>query len=237
MGEMLDGGMAEYCLVDADQLLAMPRRACRFEEAAALPVAYGTAHRMLVTHDTVKARRARAGAGRVGRRRHRLRSSWRSCWAPKSSPAPRARRNCSGSRRSAPTRRSTTSEVDFSKWAVERYGKPQRRSVRGRRRRGDQFHRRPDLGPVAALPQARRQAAGVRRDRRPRSEGGSALHLDLRDQDHRLQQFLRRESERADGPDRRRKDEAGDRHACCRWSMPPRACASSRSARSSARSW
>src|ERR1044072_127150 len=53
MGEMLDGGMAEYCLVAADQLVAMPA-GVTFEEAAALPVAYGTAHRMLITHNTVK---------------------------------------------------------------------------------------------------------------------------------------------------------------------------------------
>src|SRR5499426_4654193 len=48
MGEMLDGGMAEYCLVAADQLVAMPA-GVSFEQAASLPVAYGTAHRMLVT--------------------------------------------------------------------------------------------------------------------------------------------------------------------------------------------
>src|SRR5205823_11284965 len=54
MGEMLDGGMAEYCLVAADQLIAMPADVS-FEDAAALPVAYGTAHRMLITHKTVKA--------------------------------------------------------------------------------------------------------------------------------------------------------------------------------------
>src|SRR6266704_6016316 len=53
MGEMLDGGMAEHCLVAADQLVAMPA-GVSFEEAAALPVAYGTAHRMLITHDTVE---------------------------------------------------------------------------------------------------------------------------------------------------------------------------------------
>src|SRR5438128_6351789 len=53
MGEMLDGGMAEYCLVSADQLVAMPN-GVTFAEAAALPVAYGTAHRMLITHDTIK---------------------------------------------------------------------------------------------------------------------------------------------------------------------------------------
>src|SRR5438309_11243603 len=54
MGEMLDGGMAEYCLVAADQLIAMPA-SVTFEQAAALPVAYGTAHRMLITHQTLKA--------------------------------------------------------------------------------------------------------------------------------------------------------------------------------------
>ena len=53
MGEMLDGGMAEYCLVGADQLVAVPN-GVSFEDAASLPVAYGTAHRMLITHDTVK---------------------------------------------------------------------------------------------------------------------------------------------------------------------------------------
>src|SRR5215510_10617776 len=53
MGEMLDGGMAEYCLVAADQLVAMPN-GVSFEDAASLPVAYGTAHRMLITHKTVE---------------------------------------------------------------------------------------------------------------------------------------------------------------------------------------
>src|SRR6202007_2182349 len=53
MGEMLDGGMAEYCLVATDQLIRMPK-GVTYAEAASLPVAYGTAHRMLVTHKTVK---------------------------------------------------------------------------------------------------------------------------------------------------------------------------------------
>src|SRR3954449_8572164 len=53
IGEMLDGGMAEYCLVAADQLVVMPK-GVSFEQAASLPVAYGTAHRMLVTHKTVE---------------------------------------------------------------------------------------------------------------------------------------------------------------------------------------
>src|SRR5262249_27296465 len=53
MGEMLDGGMAEYCLVAADQLIAIPA-GVSFEQAASLPVAYGTAHRMLITHKTIE---------------------------------------------------------------------------------------------------------------------------------------------------------------------------------------
>lgn len=54
LGEMIDGGMQEYIRVDASTLLPLPDNV-GFDEAAALPVAYGTAHRMLITHKTVKA--------------------------------------------------------------------------------------------------------------------------------------------------------------------------------------
>jgi hypothetical protein len=50
MGEMMHGGLAEKCLVAEHQLIRMPDRVT-FAEAASLPVAYGTAHRMIVTHD------------------------------------------------------------------------------------------------------------------------------------------------------------------------------------------
>src|SRR3546814_17928145 len=46
MGEMLDGGMAEYCLASAQQLICIPEKVT-FEQAASLPVAYGTAHRKI----------------------------------------------------------------------------------------------------------------------------------------------------------------------------------------------
>ena len=68
MGEMMHGGLAEKCLVAEHQLIRMPDKV-RFEEAAALPVAYGTAHRMIITHHSVKqgqsarARRKRRGVG------------------------------------------------------------------------------------------------------------------------------------------------------------------------------
>ncbi len=47
LGETTNGGLAEYCRVPADQLLRLPEHVS-FEQAAALPVAYGTAYRMMV---------------------------------------------------------------------------------------------------------------------------------------------------------------------------------------------
>ena len=54
MGEMLDGGLAEYCLASASQLIRIPE-GVSFEQAASLPVAYGTAHRMMITNGFIKA--------------------------------------------------------------------------------------------------------------------------------------------------------------------------------------
>lgn len=48
LGETLDGGLAEYCKVPVSQLVALPD-SIGFDKAAALPVAYGTAYRMMVT--------------------------------------------------------------------------------------------------------------------------------------------------------------------------------------------
>lgn len=54
MGETVDGGLAERCLVDAHQLIPIPG-GVSFDEAAALPVAYGTAHRMMIAQGRVGA--------------------------------------------------------------------------------------------------------------------------------------------------------------------------------------
>jgi alcohol dehydrogenase len=48
-----DGGLAELYRARAHQLVRIPERVS-FVEAAALPVAYGTAHRMMFTHGEVK---------------------------------------------------------------------------------------------------------------------------------------------------------------------------------------
>jgi alcohol dehydrogenase len=54
MGETVDGGLAELCKARAHQLVRIPE-GISFAQAAALPVAYGTALRMMVTNGSVKA--------------------------------------------------------------------------------------------------------------------------------------------------------------------------------------
>jgi alcohol dehydrogenase len=129
MGEMLDGGMAEYCLVAADQLVAMPA-GVSFEQAASLPVAYGTAHRMLITHNTVKkgdkvlvlGASGGVGTGCV------LLAKMLGCEviACASSDDKLRRLKEIGADEVV-----DYTKVEWSKWAVEKYGKPQRRSYDG----------------------------------------------------------------------------------------------------------
>lgn len=52
LGEVADGGRAEFLAVSQDQLLRVPERVS-LDQAAALPLAYGTAHRMVVTRGQV----------------------------------------------------------------------------------------------------------------------------------------------------------------------------------------
>jgi NADPH:quinone reductase-like Zn-dependent oxidoreductase len=129
MGEMLDGGMEEFCLIAADQLIRIPG-GVTYEEAASLPVAYGTAHRMLVTHSTVKKGDrvlilgASGGVGTgcvilsklLGAEVIACASSSEKMQKLKEMGADEA---------------INYTEVDFSRWAVERYGKPQRRNYEG----------------------------------------------------------------------------------------------------------
>ena len=102
-----------------------------FEDAASLPVAYGTAHRMLITHDTIESRRQSAGARRLAAASAPAACCWRRCSAPRSSPAPRAPKSSSGSRSSAPTMASITPRPTGRNGRSRAYGKPQRRSYDG----------------------------------------------------------------------------------------------------------
>lgn len=54
MGETQNGGLAEYCVCKAHQLFKIPDN-ISFEQAAALPVAYGTAYRMMVSVGQIQA--------------------------------------------------------------------------------------------------------------------------------------------------------------------------------------
>jgi NADPH:quinone reductase-like Zn-dependent oxidoreductase len=129
MGEMMDGGMAEYCLVAADQLVAMPS-GVSFEDAASLPVAYGTAHRMLITHKTIeKGERVLilGASGGVGTGCVILAKLLGANVIACASSADKMQRlKALGADEVI-----NYQEVDFSKWAIERYGKPQRRSYDG----------------------------------------------------------------------------------------------------------
>jgi NADPH:quinone reductase-like Zn-dependent oxidoreductase len=129
MGEMLDGGMEEYCRVAADQLIRMPN-SVSFEDAASLPVAYGTAHRMLITHKTVKKgdRVLILGAsGGVGT----------GCVILAKNLGAEVIACASSPEKLRKLKEIGADEVidytgtDFSHWTVERYGKPQRRTYEG----------------------------------------------------------------------------------------------------------
>jgi NADPH:quinone reductase-like Zn-dependent oxidoreductase len=129
MGEMLDGGMAEYCAVAADQLVAMPDDVT-FAEAAALPVAYGTAHRMLITHDTIRPGErvlVLGASGGVGTGCVILAKLLGAEVIACASSADKMRRLSE----LGADHVINYQEVDFSKWAIEQYGKPQRRSYEG----------------------------------------------------------------------------------------------------------
>jgi alcohol dehydrogenase len=129
MGEMLDGGMAQYCLVAADQLVAMPADVS-FEQAASLPVAYGTAHRMLITHQTVNPGErvlVLGASGGVGTGCVILAKLLGAHVIACTGGAEKERRL----RELGADEIINYREVDFSKWAIEKYGKPQRRSYEG----------------------------------------------------------------------------------------------------------
>ena len=129
MGEMTDGGMAEYALVDAKQLIAIPE-GVTFEQAAALPVAYGTAHRMLITHNTLRAGDKvliLGASGGVGT----------ACVVLAKHLGAEVIA-CAGSDEKGEALKALGAdhvvnyrEQDFSRWAIKKYGKPQRRTHEG----------------------------------------------------------------------------------------------------------
>src|SRR3989454_10472384 len=129
MGEMMHGGLAEKCLVAEHQLIRMPDRVT-YEDAASLPVAYGTAHRMLITHKTVKPGEkviVLGASGGVGAGCVILAKMLGATVIACASSADKLKRL----KELGADEVINYKEVDFSRWAVEKYGKPQRRSYEG----------------------------------------------------------------------------------------------------------
>jgi NADPH:quinone reductase-like Zn-dependent oxidoreductase len=129
MGEMMHGGLAEKCLVAEHQLIRMPE-GVTFEEAASLPVAYGTAHRMLITHQTVKSGDkvlVLGASGGVGTGCVLLAKMLGAEVIACASSADKIERlQALGADHVI-----NYKETDFSKWAIEKFGKPQRRTYDG----------------------------------------------------------------------------------------------------------
>src|SRR5215467_7650369 len=129
MGEMIHGGLAEKCLVAQHQLIRMPD-GVTYEDAASLPVAYGSAHRMVITHKTVKAgdRVLVLGAsGGVGTACVMLAKMLGAEVIACASTQDKLK----SLRGLGADEVINYKEVDFSRWAVEKYGRPQRRTYEG----------------------------------------------------------------------------------------------------------
>jgi NADPH:quinone reductase-like Zn-dependent oxidoreductase len=129
MGEMMHGGLAEKCLVAADQLIAMPDQVT-FEQAASLPVAYGTAHRMIITHNTIKKGDkvlVLGASGGVGTGCVLLAKQLGAEVIACASSADKIQRL----KDLGADHVINYKDTDFSKWAIEKFGKPQRRNNEG----------------------------------------------------------------------------------------------------------
>ena len=129
LGEHANGGLCEQIAVDAENLIHMPD-AVTFEQAASLPIAYGTAHRMLIARGQLRAGElvlilgasGGVGTGCVILAKH-LGAEVIACT---SSAEKMQKLAALGADEVI-----NVKEADFSKWAVEKYGKPQRRSYDG----------------------------------------------------------------------------------------------------------
>lgn len=129
MGEMIDGGMAEFAVARADQLLRIPDTVT-FYQAAALPVAYGTAHRMFITHNTVKAGDTvliLGASGGVGTASvllaKKLGAEVIACGG--------SEEKCDALKKLGADQVINYQTTDFVKWVYGHYGKPERRVYKG----------------------------------------------------------------------------------------------------------
>ena len=129
MGETMHGGLAEYCLVSARQLVRMPDEVS-FDDAASLPVAYGTAHRMMFENGGVAAGErvlVLGASGGVGTACLLLaKMAGAEVIVCASSAEKLARLEALGADHGV-----DYTTTNYVKWVHERYGKPYRRSYEG----------------------------------------------------------------------------------------------------------
>lgn len=129
LGETTNGGLAELCKVPANQLVRIPD-GVTFAQAASLPVAYGTAHRMMFTNGHVKDGESvliLGASGGVGTGcvllAKMVGAEVISC---ASSQEKLDRLTAMGSDKVL-----NYNDTNFMKWVFEHYGKPYRRSYDG----------------------------------------------------------------------------------------------------------
>ncbi len=124
--EMMHDELAEKCLIAEHQLIRMPDKVS-FEAAAALPIAYGTAHRILITHQTVKAEEKVLMLGAND-------SINTDCMILTKLLGTEMITYANSTDKLRHLQELDTNhminyrETDFSKWIVEKFGKPQRRN-------------------------------------------------------------------------------------------------------------
>ena len=129
IGEMWHGGLAEYCKVPTHHLVSLPDDVS-YEQAACLPVAYGTALRMMYTIGEVKSRDKvliLGASGGVGTGCVQLaKAVGAEVIACASSESKLARLKALGADHVL-----DYTKQDFVKWTYEKFSKPHRRQFTG----------------------------------------------------------------------------------------------------------
>ena len=127
MGETVHGGLAELCRARAHQLVRIPEGVA-YAAAAALPCAYGTARRMMITRGQVKAGDKvliLGASGGVGVCCVQLaKEAGCEVIAAAGTPEKMARLEAIGADHTVNYR-----ETDFMAWVYDRFGKPSRRGA------------------------------------------------------------------------------------------------------------
>ena len=169
-GETIYGGLAELCRTKTHQLVRIPA-GVSYQEAAALPCAYGTALRMIQTNGSVTQgeRVLILGAsGGVGV----------ACVQLSRRPFHQSRRTAQGSRRRSHHQLSRKGFCERNLRDL-RQASPARSRSQTRRRRRCKLHGRRYVGQDTALFTCRRPLAYLRRNSGLRSTRGSEVHLDF----------------------------------------------------------